>query len=208
MYINAIQFQAKPGQAAEVAAGTLELVGLMKKAGTEKPTAWGVLAGAPYGSFAVSARFDSLTAYTEVLGKVQADAGFATFAKNIGGALAGPAETLINRVVTASPSYEPHPFVMTTRAVIMPGQLSSAMAWSTELLDYAEKTTGHGGVLLAASAGRVGEIGFVFSAEDAEHWEALSSKLSADSGYIARMDQIDGMFEPGSDQRVLMQQIN
>lgn len=208
MFISAIQFLAKPGHGADIAAAAVELTGMMKKAGTERPVAWSALAGTPYGSFAVSARFDSLKDYTEVLGKVQADAGFAEFSKRVGEALLVPAETRLNKVVVASPSYKPLPFTQSTTVVISAGQLSSAMAWSAELLEFAEKVTGHGGVLVSAEAGRVGEIGFVFSAEDAEHWEALSAKLAADAGYIARMDQIDGMFEPGSDQRVLMQQIS
>ena len=207
MYIAAIMFQAKPGHGADVGAGAVELVGLMKKSGAQTPYAWNVLAGAPYGTFAVSARFDSLQAYTEVLGKLQSDATFAKFSKRVGEALQIPAETRLNKIVAASSSYQPQPFTQSTSAVITPGQLSSAMAWSMELLDFAEKTTGHGGVLTASAAGRIGEIGFIFSAEDAEQWDTLATKLQDDPGYMDRMDQIGGMFEVGSDQQVLMTQI-
>ncbi len=207
MYISAITFQARPGHGAEVGSAAVELGGLITKAGANPAMTWGVLAGAPYGSFAVSARFDTMTDYVKTVAAVQAKPAFTKLAAKMGDALQIPAETRLNKVVAASATYKPQPFTVSTAVVIAAGQLTSAMGWSTELLEFVERVTGHGGVLTAAAAGRVGEIGFIFSAEDAEHWEALDAKLEADPGYAARMDQLDGMFEPGSDQRVLMTQI-
>ncbi|MEO1058392.1 MAG: hypothetical protein AAFY28_15910, partial [Actinomycetota bacterium] len=208
MYIFSSALQAKPGHGAIVRDGALQLASVLASAGADGTTAWQGMLGVPYGAFLVSGRFDSVADYADASTTMQQDPAFAEISATLGPALAAPADVYVSQIVAAGTNYAQQPFVSVTRAVVAAGQMSAAMQWSTEFLEFAEAVTGEGGLLTRNVGGRVGDIGFIFAAPDAEAWQARDAKLAADPGYVARLDQTEGLFEPGSDQQVLMSAIS
>lgn len=208
MYIFSSVLQAKPGRAAGIGAAAVQLADMIEQSGGADAVAWQGVLGAPYGAFLVSARFETLPAYVDASSVMQQNPAFAELSASIADDLNQPADIALSEIIAARPTYAPKPFVSVTRAVIAAGQFSAAMQWSTEFLEFAEQVTGSGGILTANVGGRVGDIGFVFAAADAAEWQENNAKLFADPGYVARLDQTDGLFEPGGDLQVLMQDIS
>ena len=207
MYISSTVLQAKPGRGADVGAAAVKLGSLASKAGHSGVATWRFLTGSPYGSFLISGRSDTLAGLVDSGGKIASDPEFAALSAQLGDALLVPAEPFINRVVTASPSYAPKPFMSLTLAVATGGKMGAAMELIMEVMAFIEKVAGVGMAVTTPLGGALNQIGTILSTDDAASYEAAVAKLLGDPGWMVLMDKVGELVEPGTSKRAYLVQI-
>jgi hypothetical protein len=208
MFIYSGILQAMPGKGAEVGARVAEVRDALSEASGNQCFAWALAAGAPVGSFALSARLDGTAALLDLLQKANASSDYAEAAGKLGSLLAAPVETTFVEVIgTAGEPSAPKPLTMVTAATIganSGGGVSPAIGWSAEVLAHASSVTGVPGVLVSSSAGAMFQVGWIFGADDGDQVDEMNAKLAGDADYVAMLDAAGGHFIEGSAQRNLM----
>ncbi len=203
MYLFGIGVQARPGKSFECGAIVKELAAVMSADG-HPTTAFGALAGAPVGSFLISTVLNDLAGLGEGRAAIASNPEAQKLQSALGDLLAGPSQTFLNEVVVMSPDYVPKPTLQFVVSSVAPGRIGAALAWSTEMVAYAEQVTGVPFILAMSTAGAFSDVSFIAQADTLADVEAGNSKLAADPGYLSRLDQAGGIFLPGST-RVLAQ---
>jgi hypothetical protein len=209
MYIYGAQIQAAPGKAGAAAAKVTEIRDVIKAETGQVGWAWGVVAGAPVGSYLLSTRLEGSAALVDLQMKLAQSEAYQSLAAEVGDLWAGPVETNFSRVVaTAGEVGEaPSPFISVTQATVAGGNLSAAMAWSGKVLEHVSKVTGMGGLLVASAAGNPFDIGWIFGSESGAAGDAAADAIQADADYLALIDEGSGLFVDGSAQRVSLMQL-
>ncbi|MDH4148142.1 MAG: hypothetical protein OEY23_23540 [Acidimicrobiia bacterium] len=199
MHIFAVQTQSKPGRALEGAALAKSIAELGTKETGIETLAWRAVAGLPMGTCALTGRSEDLDELNDATTKLMTIPEFAKLQKASADVLAEPAITALNQVVAAGEGYVLKKFTEVTRATIAVGQFSAAMAWSTDMLQHYQSVTGIPAMLTLSSAGAFGEVRFTFSTDTLGEIAAANEKAAEDPGYVSRLDQTGGLFNPGAE---------
>ncbi len=205
MYLFGIGVQARPGKSIECGAIIQELAAVLTADG-HPATGFGALAGAPVGSFLISSVMNELAELGEARAAVAANPEANKLQAALGDLLAGPSQTFLNQVIAISPDYVPKPTLQFVVTSIAPGRMGAALAWSTEMVAYAEQVTGVPFLLAMSSAGAFSDLSFIAQADTLADVEIGNEKLASDPGYISRLDQTADLFLPGAT-RILAQAI-
>lgn len=207
MHIAGIRMDAAPGKAATLAALCSQWRDNYRRVLGEEAMTWSVLVGAPYGTFTVSARCDSLADFAAKSQAFAADAGVRDTNAAIGACLYRPAEVLVSKIIAVAGDYKPKLVTVLTTAVVTGGKMSKALAWSTEMTEFAAGVGGAPVLLAAGVGGRFTQLTWLAGFDSVADFESQDDKLMANPGYLSRLDQLEGVFEPGSDQRTVAVQM-
>jgi hypothetical protein len=209
MYIYGAQIQAAPGKGAAAAAKVTEIRDVMTAEVGQQFWSWGVVAGAPLGSFVMSTRVEGTAALREMQMKLAASETYQNLAAGVSDLWAAPPETNFNQVVAVAGAVgeSPAPVISITQATIAGGNMSEAMAWSGKLLEHASNVTGAGAMLTVSAVGNPFDVGWMLGFESGEASDAASQAIQADADYTALLDEGTGLFIDGSAQRVTMMQL-
>ncbi|MGI9615043.1 MAG: hypothetical protein ACR2QO_19180 [Acidimicrobiales bacterium] len=208
MYIFGAQLQAKPGRGGELSAGLGALREAVSAAIGRPAYAWAVATGAPTGAFALSTRMEGTGDLIDSLMAVNTNEGYQKAAAALGDHLAAPSQTNWFQVVgTAGDVGEPKQVTVVTTATVATGQMSAAMGWCTEMMEYAAGLTGSGTMLTSAAGGSFFDVAFIGGFDSGQAADAANDAVAADAGYIERIDQAGDLFVNGSASRMVMVQL-
>lgn len=208
MHIYGAQLQAKPGRGGELSAALGQLRDVVSAATGRSAWVWAIAAGAPTGSFAVSTRLDGTGDLIDTLMKLNTNDEYLKLSGTVGDLVATPTQTNWMQVIgTAGDVGEPKPVTVVTTATVAAGHVSEAMAWSTQMMEFAAGATGMGTILATASAGSFFDIAWIGGADSGAAVDDANAALMADPDYLARMDQAGGLFVDGSATRTVMVQL-
>lgn len=208
MYIFGVQLQAKPGRGGEAGTAIAALRDAASAAIGRTGYAWTAIAGAPVGSFGLSARVEGVSDLIEIQMQLRSDDDYQKLATESGDLWAAPGQTSWNQVVAiAGEQGDPKPVTTVTTSTISAGHVGNALAWSNEVLEYVAGVTGLGGVLTTSAAGNFFDVSWIFGADSGAAADAANAALLADPGYIAMIDQAGGLFIDGSGTRVVLMQL-
>lgn len=207
MYATQLRWTAKPGKGPEVGAGTITFKSVFERVTGGSARAWTAVGGAPAGSFAVSARMDSMRAITAVAEQLNADDEYQALGRTLGPLVVAPAEVEISRFVGITNGFEPKPFVSLISAVTAPGQMAGAIAWASEAIQFVHDLTGAGAAVTNTATGTFGQIQLAVGYDGPDQYDEAFAKLSADPGYLALVERAGPLFEPGTGHQMVAQQI-
>ncbi len=206
MYLFGAQLQARRGMGQEAVEYITSVRDMVSSISGVPFWAWAGAAGAPIGTFYLSARIDSFEQYMSVNQAVMGDADYHAKLKTGVDIVEGPAETFMSQVIGMAGELgsEPAPLVMVSAASAVPGRLMDAVNWGVDLLDYVSELTGTAGMFTMNAAGAFSEMSWIQSFDNAATIDQAMAKLVPDAGYQERMGQTGGMFVAGSGRRVVM----
>ncbi len=207
MFVNAVKFTAKPGRAAEVAAGAVAFRGIIERVAGVEAKAWAIVGGEPNGTVAVSSRMESMGQYIDATAKLAADAEYQAMGPALGDAVVGPASIELNRLASATDGFASKPFVSITSAVVTDGRYKDAYTWCAEFVEFIHAVTGAQAAFVTGAAGVFGSVGIYVTCENGDAADEVNDKLAAEEGYLDRLLQAGSLFDPGSGHQRLLQQI-
>lgn len=195
--------QARPGKEYEAAALMPQIRDVAQAAHGVETSAWAVIAGSTWGSFALSTRVDGLAQLLEVTAAVGESDDFRALAAQTGEVYAGPAQTSVATVVaaTADDVGQP-PIASVTRTVAAPGHTKEAVAAAVDILETAASVTGLNGMLLMSDAGKANELSWVFGTESGAQADVANATLAADPAWLDKISAASALFVAGSGERM------
>lgn len=201
MFIQSAELTAAPGKSLELVATMTEMRDILTKE-TGKPWwSWAVLAGRPYGSFAISTRADGFVDIVASQMKLTDSEAWAALAGGVGGVLAHPAETHLAEVIamTGEPT-EPKQFTTVTRAMIAYKDIAQSVAWSCAVMEHSTKVTGQVGTAALTAAGSMFQVYWFGGSDTPEGVDAARQAIATDEEYQGMIAQAgaDGLFVDGS----------
>jgi len=206
MFISASELTANPGKSSHLGPLVAQMRDVLTTDSGKEWTAWAAVTGRPYGTFGLSVRFDD---YADMIGaqmKVAVSTQWTALASSAEGVLAHPATTALSEVVavTGEPA-GPRQFTAVTRAVVDRSAMMDALAWSTEIAEYATGVTGIGTAVCTSAAGRMFEVIWISGVDTPEELDRMNS-LGGDAGYLERLAAAGAnqLFEQGSSERMLL----
>jgi hypothetical protein len=194
------------GPVAEVGAHMLALRDHVSSRLGSEVALWNVLFGAPVGTFVFTTRLDGIAGFQAMGASLAGDAEFAALvAKGADWSTGAPVDQMresLNGENTAG--WPPVGSVATrTTAVMNGGKYGAAVTWGLEVAALVEKITGTPVNLSMGAYGQMGQLLWHGFAADAATADAANAKISADAEYMAKLDGADGLFVPGSANRLL-----
>jgi hypothetical protein len=167
-----------------------------------------VLQGAPLGtltyayrteSYAASvAATDALTTSNEYLEQVEQGAAY--FVGN-------PQDELGTFVHTAGEIEGPPAAAAVVTARLEINHTRKAIGWSVELADYMAAATSIPMAVLTSNSGDYGAITWISYGTSLEQLEATNAKTQADTGFLQRLEDSEGLFVSGSGRGSLVRRI-
>lgn len=208
MHIFGAQLQARPGRGGELSAALGELRGVVSAATGRPVYAWVAAAGAPTGSFTLSTRVEGTGELIDTLMTLNANEDYQKLTSEFGDLLAGPTQTSWMQVIgTAGDLGEPKPVTVVTTATMAAGHLGAAMAWSSELMEFAVGLSGMGTMLATGAAGNIFDIAWIAGADSGAAADEANAAMTNDPGYMERMDGAGDLFVDGTANRVVLVQL-
>jgi len=172
---------------------------------------WSATLGAPIGSLVFSTFVESRVALAAATRGLVDDPEYLDLA--VAGqqyVVAAPEDTLLGIVHNAGDEYQPAAvgaMVTSTSAVISAGKYGAATRWSIEVADLVAEITGLPVLFGTHVGGTIGRVEWVQSAPDVAAHEAAGQQMNNDRRYLAKIDEISGLFVEGSGQVLLGQRL-
>ena len=208
MYVFSATMTAAPGRTREAR----ELIPQFRDAGIAAhgiPTsAWAFVAGAPHGTYALTARIENTDQLLEGLAKLDANEAWNDLGATVGGAFAAPAETgYVNVVAQTAEEIPQPPLLSVTRALAAPGKVQAAVGGAVQVLEFVKREAGIDGVLTMSAAGPMNQISWIFGIESGAQGDSVQETLAANPAWLELTDSIGVHFESGSGERFLLARI-
>lgn len=199
------------GDPRKVLAYAAEIAALVTRK-TELPlSVWAVQTGAPVGALGFSSlapsRVELDAAETTLMGDEEYLDKLVEGQQFIA---APPEDRLLEIVHTAGHEYqraEVGAIASITSAVITPGKYVAAITWGIEIADLVSDITGMPGLFGNGVGGPFGQVAWVGTTPDMATLEAGEERTNKDPRYLAKLDQITGLFVAGSGQRTYSKRI-
>jgi hypothetical protein len=204
MYIYVAGLEAAPGKAMTLAGQMGGYRDALSDATGLPWSAWSAVAGQPYGNFGLSVQVNGVAELID--GQLQAAASqrFQELSGQATGVMSKPAETNLYEIVAITGEVaETKPVVAWTRATLAGRGIVASMAWATEMMQHITEVTGVGGAVAISGAGQMFSVSWIMSVETGQRYDEVNAKISADAKYLAMLDDAEGMFVPGSSERVI-----
>ena len=206
MLITASELTAKPGKSGELVALLTQMRDLLSKESGKDWNAWAAVAGRPYGSFGLSTTFENYADLIASQMKIAMSADWAALAAKADGILANPAPTSLSEVIAVTGELSgPRQFATVTRAVIDRSAMMDAIAWATQVAEYATKVTGVSTIVTTSAAGPMFGVSWLAGVDTPEELDKISA-LGADAGYLGMLADAgtNKLFEQGQSERFLL----
>jgi hypothetical protein len=81
---------------------------------------------------------------------------------------------------------------------IMPGKTSAVLAWAREHHGILSKQHAREPKVMLGVGGEAGRIAWILEFDSLAHYEQVRGKALGDKGYLASIDNANGLFVPGS----------
>lgn len=173
--------------------------------------AWSPMAGLPLATVTWSTMVESHADLGAAGEKLMADPGYVEALSANAGLFATGAEDAISEVVAMVNEDKMDGdarYVNAITAQCGEGRIADAMAWGVDILQYVGGLSGLPGAFVHSLYGPWATVGWISLAKDLAQVDASNAKVSADPGYLERIDGNVGMFTPGSGQVALSQRLN
>jgi len=208
MYLFSRNATCTPERMAEAHSFAVEIASKASSIIGTEVMAWQVVYGAPAGSLAWTAVFDSYTTMVTAADKLAVDPGYTESARAGAQLFLGPSsDAFINIVARAGDRGHRGEFATLITAQCVLGKVSKAMAWGVEIGQYASKLTGLDTVFGRSVYGPFGGVGWLSLAASAEELDGAAAAMASDAGYLAKLDSGAGLFIEGSGQNRLSRRI-
>lgn len=199
----------RPGRMREAAAFAAEVVPLVTSATGRSVRLYAAMAGVPVGTLVWAIDHDSLESWSQTFDASAAD-------ERIAEALAGAREIFepgatdhVHALVHAAGETAPgHQIVESLGSRIARGKGRAAMAWSTEVTDYAANLVGLGVGCFVPLYDRWNEVQWRMAYPDGASLDMARAKFASDPGYAELLDKaaFDELFE-GAGQGALFRRL-
>lgn len=210
MYLFSSQAQLTGDPRKSLAAAS-EITALVNRKSDLQLSLWAAVLGAPVGSVSFSALVQSraeldaqstaLLADDEYLAKV-ADVQQYTAAP--------PVDTMTEIMHVAGGDYkraDVGAIAEVTSAVITPGKYVAAIQWSIAVADLVAEISGLPVMFGPSVGGTFGQVAWIGSSPDMTTAESIDQQMNKDPRYLAKLDEITGLFVDASGQRVYAKRI-
>ena len=192
------------GPVAEVSAHMLALRAHVSARIGSEVSLWGVLFGAPVGTFVFATPLDGIAGVQAMGASLAGDSEFAALvAKGAAWSTGAPVDQLresLSAVSTAGPPPVGSVATITT-AIMNGGKYAAAVGWGLEVAAHVEKVTGMAVNLSTNLSGTGGQLVWIGVAPDAATSDAANAKIAADAEYSAMLEVAGDLFIPGSAER-------
>jgi len=177
----------------EIAAYTSQVSGL-------EVLPWVPVYGEPAGTVVFSARVDSLAAMGAVEEKLLADPGYLQRVAVANGRFytAPVTDQITEFVGMAGSGGGARQFATIITAQAAPGKIAESMAWAVDMMNEVSKLTHQDVVLVRGLYGPWATLGWITGADSLADIDAAGAALSADPGYVDKLDQGGHLFVTGS----------
>jgi hypothetical protein len=209
MYLFSRVGTIDPSRAEEAMAFAAGITSHVTKVTGLETHAWSGHYGAPLGQVSWSCRVDSHAAMAAASAKLLADAGYQKRIADANGLFAGAmTDNLVQVVGTAGTPGPIGKYASIVRAQCAPGQIVSAMTWGVDIMNHVSKLTGNSMMLVRSMYGPWAQMGWVSTLDSMEAVDAADAAMSADAGYIEKVDEGGPLFIAGSADQVLLQRLD
>jgi hypothetical protein len=168
---------------------------------------WEARAGAAVGTMSFTAFVASHAELHAAVERLQADPEYHDMAAAGQEHLVGrPENSLIEVVHTAGADYkraELGSLASVISAEISVGRYSRAFGWGIEMAELVTEITGQPTIFARNVAGSFGGVSWIGASPDVATFDALEERLNKDPRYLAKLDEIAGLFVEGSGNRVI-----
>ena len=163
-------------------------------------TCWAGNFGYPIGTVAWSTMVESQAALAAATGGLIADSGYLDLIDAAADLISSPGQDLLREVVYGTPGDPPAvgSVVTVTTASAIVDRMADALGWAVEMAQHVENVIGTPVALLTDVYGSIGGIAWISVQPDFAGVDSASGKLSADSGYLAKVADSKGLFVEGS----------
>ena len=171
---------------------------------------WSANFGAPHGTMVFTARVDGLAHLADMNATLMADQTYLDKLE-AGAEFRGmPGADALARPLNAEFSDATPPVgavAMATTATAAYGHITDAVEWALEIAAHAGDVGGVPVMVLAASFGEFGQLGWLSVAPDAATAQTATDTVNADEGYMKMLNDSRDLFIPGSAHRMMTTRI-
>jgi hypothetical protein len=210
MYLFSRQLQLQ-GDPRKSLAAAGEITALVNRKSDLQVSLWAAVLGAPVGSVAFSSLVQSRAEFDAQSSILLADADYLDKVAEVQQYTAAPPlDTMTEILHVAGGDYkraEVGAVVELTTALITPGKYSAAFQWSIEMADLVAEIGGMPVLFGPSVGGPFGQVSWIGTAPNMSDTETLDQQLNKDPRYLAKLDELAGMFVDGSGQRTYAKRI-
>lgn len=210
MYLFSQQLQVR-GDPRKTVPWAMALAALVNRKTALQGSLWVGQAGVPVGSLAFTAFVQSRTEIGAADEQLRNDDEYLDLVmEGQPHVVSAPENSLLEIVHTAGNEYrraEVGSVVAIISAEVRPGNYMAAGQWSIEMADLVTEITGFSTLFARNVAGSFGGVEWIQAAPDSGAMEAAEESINKDGRYLAKLDQISGLFVEGSGRRVLARRI-
>lgn len=167
---------------------------------------WNVLFGAPIGTAVYTLRIEGLADLQSITQTLVSDPEYHTLLANGQGLATSPPVDSVATPIHGDLGDVPPPVgsvATVTTAVMEPGRYGEAIAWGIDVAQHVEAVGGVPVTFLVSDFGPFGQVEWIGVAPDAAAADAANQKINADADYLAKLENIGGLFTAGSGHRSL-----
>jgi len=170
-----------------------------------KGALWSALFGAPLGSVAYTARFDSLAAIGASNAKLLGDAGYLDLIEKAQEYIAAPPQDTLRQLVHGTAGAIPAVGSVATVITVTAqgGRQADAIGWGIEIADYVSSKIGVPVLFLTDAFGTIGQVTWISVNSDMAAVDKSNAALAADAEYMKRLGAVGDLFQQGSGRSAL-----
>jgi len=172
---------------------------------TGKPIdAWGAALSPELGTVVWSVWAETIAELQETGDKLNADAAFLKAVEKGSHYFDGPAQDGLAALVHGEVNLDDNSFeyVGVATATLANGRLQDGMTAGIEIAEHVSKVTGDNTLFLVNSTGIFGGVAWVTPMADAAAVDAGEAALMADANWLALLDRVGSVFNPGAAQAI------
>lgn len=160
---------------------------------------WQVEYGAPLTTFSWTTTVESHAEMGRAKTKLLADPGYLEMVAAGAELFEGPIEDfLVEILATAGDGGHRGNYASMVTAQCAAGKIGDAMAFGVDILNLVSGITGRDGVFSRSMYGPWATVGWITLAGSLDEIDAANAAMSADPGYLAKVDASVDLFVPGS----------
>jgi hypothetical protein len=208
MYLFSRTRTADPTRIPEAQAWAVEVAAHVTKAVGKTITPWTSVYGLPTGTFSWSGRVESHAEMGALQEKLALDTGYATLLAKATTLFVGPVEDAFVEFVASAGTPGPARYATLVRAECAGGHMAEAFGWGVDTMHHVNKITGLSISMVRSLYGQWGGIGWITGAESLDDIDNAQKAMSADAGYVERLDMAGDFFADRSASTVLIRNIS
>lgn len=199
MYLYTRTASAAPNKMLEATAFAAEIAAKVNSITSLGVRAWSVVFGAPLTTIVWTAAVEHPSDMASTGDKLLADASYLDSVAGAAGLFDGPLEDSMIEMISILGNHEGDPsYASSVSARCATGRIGDAMAWGVDIADHVHSVTGRDGIFGRSLYGPWAEVRWITMADTAEAVDAAEAAMTADPGYLTRIDQAGNLFLPES----------